>query len=208
MMQRVRAFWRHFTYNYEQGGLYQITGKILFRIRHWGYSEDRWLVYEKALGSEKLVLDAGMQWLELEADDLRRHEYFKMVQFPEMIEHRLAQGAVCHGLLLDGRLANLGWTQLGILELDSGAVLRDKDAGGIFDCYTMPEYRGRGLYPKSIVGMMEKLQDAGAKKAMIGVDPDNVASMRGIEKAGFGSRFLLTRRRIVGRTQLLHSSSR
>jgi hypothetical protein len=205
-MKPLRGLWRHFSYNYEQGGLRQILSKLLYRARCWAFREDRWWIYERTLTTEHLDLDQGMEWREFRAEDLRRLGYFKIQQFPEMIERRLKQGAICHGLLLDGRLANLGWTQLGELELDSGAVLRDPTMGAIFDCYTVPEYRGRGLYPKSLIGMMQKLREAGAKKAWIGVDPDNLASIRGIEKAGFGERFLFLRRRVVGLTRFKRDS--
>jgi RimJ/RimL family protein N-acetyltransferase len=55
----------------------------------------------------------------------------------------------------------------------------------IGNCYTYPQYRGRGSYPRMIRAACESLAAQGFQRAIITCAPDNAASIRGIEKAGF-----------------------
>jgi RimJ/RimL family protein N-acetyltransferase len=55
----------------------------------------------------------------------------------------------------------------------------------ICNCFTYAQYRGRGLYPRLIQGACHTLATQGFERAIITCDPENAASIRGIEKAGF-----------------------
>jgi len=60
-------------------------------------------------------------------------------------------------------------------------------------CLTLPEYRGRGLYPGALRAIQRYLKRRGYEKCFICVRDDNRSSIRGIEKSGF---------RLAGRTRL------
>jgi GNAT superfamily N-acetyltransferase len=53
----------------------------------------------------------------------------------------------------------------------------------LWDFVTLPEWRGRGIYPRIIQRMLN--QESAAERFWIGHDRPNVASARGILKAGF-----------------------
>ena len=55
----------------------------------------------------------------------------------------------------------------------------------ISNCYTLPAQRGQGLYPCLIQSACRQLAAQGYQRAIITCAPDNAASIRGIEKAGF-----------------------
>lgn len=55
----------------------------------------------------------------------------------------------------------------------------------IGNCFTLPAWRGRGLYPRLLVATCQHLAAQGHSRAIITCAPDNLASVRGIEKAGF-----------------------
>lgn len=55
-------------------------------------------------------------------------------------------------------------------------------------CYTAPEARGKGLYRKALQAELAHLSQRGYKRAVIETDPDNLASRKGIEAAGFQER--------------------
>ena len=55
----------------------------------------------------------------------------------------------------------------------------------IGNCFTLPAWRGRGLYPRLLVATCQHLSSQGHRRAIITCAPDNLASVRGIEKAGF-----------------------
>jgi len=71
-------------------------------------------------------------------------------------------------------------------ELDPNRTLRLR-AGEceIMFCLTLPEYRGRGLYPSALRAIQRYLGAQGYRRCFICVRDDNLSSIRGIEKSGF-----------------------
>lgn len=65
-------------------------------------------------------------------------------------------------------------------------VLGEADATPIIcNCATLPEYRGQGVYPLLLEAACRHLAASGFTRVIITCAPDNLSSMRGIEKAGF-----------------------
>jgi RimJ/RimL family protein N-acetyltransferase len=52
-------------------------------------------------------------------------------------------------------------------------------------CFTAPAARGRSLYRKALNAELCFLRDRGYKRAVIETEPENTASRKGIEAAGF-----------------------
>ena len=50
---------------------------------------------------------------------------------------------------------------------------------------TEPKFRGRGLYPATLIKIQRYLKDNGYRKVFICVNMENIASIKGIQKAGF-----------------------
>jgi ribosomal protein S18 acetylase RimI-like enzyme len=65
-------------------------------------------------------------------------------------------------------------------------------------CLTLPEARGKGLYPKVINAILGYLRDKGMTHVFMCVHKDNTSSIRGIEKAGFERVAALTLRKVLG----------
>lgn len=63
--------------------------------------------------------------------------------------------------------------------------LLGKVGPAIGNCVTSEAYRGQSIYPKMIARIAADTLAAGVKEVFIIVNSDNVASIRGIEKAGF-----------------------
>lgn len=57
--------------------------------------------------------------------------------------------------------------------------------GWIYDCATIPEARGRGLYTALLRAMRAEFPARGLEHGWIGTEPRNWASQRGIARAGF-----------------------
>lgn len=204
----IRALWRHVTYNYGEGGIGQVLLKIASRLGHWMWSDEVWLVY--CQDSDGSLLETRLPLTEslLDFDALREHRYFKAYDFPEAMQERLDSGARCHGCLLGGELVNVGWTSVGYLELVPGIRVLDKDSIAIYDCYTLPAFRAKGYYTESLIRMLRQIRDAGAVRALIAVDPDNVASIKAIERAGFRPLYRLTVSMRFGRQRRRESEFR
>jgi ribosomal protein S18 acetylase RimI-like enzyme len=59
------------------------------------------------------------------------------------------------------------------------------DEAYIWDCVTLPTYRGRGLYSALLAYMLAELREAGVRRTWIGASLDNQASIKGFMNAGF-----------------------
>lgn len=103
---------------------------------------------------------------------------------------RLKRGDHLYTLMLDGRLAYYGW----LADRESrreeplfGQVfLPPSDASIIFDCYTHPAARGRGLYYQALCQMLHDARELShAEQVCIGTLAENQASRRVIEKIAF-----------------------
>jgi L-amino acid N-acyltransferase YncA len=83
----------------------------------------------------------------------------------------------------DGRVLSYGFV---LFQSFYKNVLREPvEVPMIGNCFTEPEARGRGLYPALLRAMCDELARRGHRRAIISCAPDNVASRRGIERAGF-----------------------
>jgi GNAT superfamily N-acetyltransferase len=203
MNKRLRALWRHVEYNFHEGGLRQVLSKIAYRIRRWFSAKDEWLIYEIHLPAYSRSSKLDLAHAVFDFEDLQRLGYFKTTLFPEALRQRIAAGILCHGFLVEGKLANVGWISRGFLELEGGGFSLTEDAAaGIYDCYTDPSFRGQGIYPNALILMLRQLKEQGLTTALIAVDPGNLPSIKGIERAGFQPRYRLTRTRRFGRTSL------
>lgn len=87
---------------------------------------------------------------------------------------------------LDGRVVHRSWLVRGptVMRLWSrfGAWPIPDGAAYLHYCETAPEARGHGIYPAVL---SHAARDSGAREVYISTEEGNVASRRGIEKAGF-----------------------
>jgi CelD/BcsL family acetyltransferase involved in cellulose biosynthesis len=118
---------------------------------------------------------------------------------------RLEGGEHCYTIVQDGVLAHSAWLQLGaeaITLSEIGAAHRlPPNSGVLYDAYTEPAARGRGLHGLSL---RQRVRDAfamGADRVFIASQESNRASLSGIEASGFRLDRRLIRVRILGLTR-------
>jgi hypothetical protein len=88
-------------------------------------------------------------------------------------------------LRLGGELAAYGWSAAGPAHIGGLDLAFSVPPGEryLWDFFTFPPYRGRGLYPLLLQEILRR--ESEAEWFWIGHDADNLASRRGILKAGF-----------------------
>jgi hypothetical protein len=103
------------------------------------------------------------------------------------IARRLETGRQCYLALVDGKIAAYGWVSL--VEEDIGELnLRIKLLGGeayIWDCVTLPAFREKLLYSALLIYILGELREQNICRAWIGADLENLASQKGMARAGF-----------------------
>ena len=100
---------------------------------------------------------------------------------------RFVRGCYCYLGKINDEIAAYGWVtfdQEHIGELDLTVCLRTGEAY-IWDCSTLPAFRGLRLYPALLAYILNELRARGLSQVWIGADEDNVASQKGMALAGF-----------------------
>ncbi len=106
---------------------------------------------------------------------------------PEEVFKRLDAGKRCYIGNVNGVLATYGWVTFDkelIGELRLHIQLSPGEAY-IWDCATLPEYRGLRLYPSLLWYIIGELRSQGLKRVWIGADADNLPSQVGMRLCGF-----------------------
>ncbi len=199
LLKWMKSLWRHIAYNLREGGLRQVALKVVSKTIHYVWSQDVWLIYYSEGQSSAGPTTVSLKHRRLSLDELQHFEYYKAVSFPEMVKKRLDKGATCHGFFLDNDLAHIAWTTRAYLELEAGLDIPDPRCVGIFDCFTPPAHRGKGIYPTVLTRLLSDDSPERAESYLIAVDPGNLPSIKGIERAGFTPLYELKRTRRLGR---------
>lgn len=100
---------------------------------------------------------------------------------------RLRSGRQCYAAYVDGQLAAYGWVSLeteeiGELNLRVGLLAGE---AYVWDCATLPAYREKHLYSALLAYILGELRSQELCRVWIGADLDNVASQKGMARAGF-----------------------
>lgn len=201
----MKSLWRHLELNFREGGIRRVFYKLFWRAGQWLRSDHTYLVYRLDLPGYEPTPRLGLERRELTFEDMTKLGYFKALSFPEVIQARIASGGVCHGFLLRGELVNIAWTTDRRILLETDWPLAAPDAIGIFDCFTMPEHRGKGIYADTLITLLQLARQRGIKAALIAVDADNAVSIRGIERVGFQPFRRIRRIRRMGHYSLRES---
>jgi len=99
----------------------------------------------------------------------------------------LDAGDACLLQFVGDRLAGRAWlSSREEVELFPGLFLRvPADAGYVFRTWTEPEMRGHGLQPRRTLTLLEEGRRRGRHRLVCFVESTNLASLKGIAKAGY-----------------------
>lgn len=105
---------------------------------------------------------------------------------PSPVFQRFSLGKQCYIARVDGNIAAYGWITFDKEHIgELGLTMRlNQDEAYIWDCATLPAYRGQRLYPALLAHMLAELQCAGLARIWIGTDADNLPSQSGVARVG------------------------
>ncbi len=104
-----------------------------------------------------------------------------------LFQARLERGEQFWVTQLDDKIAAYCWATDAPVEIgEVRRVIRPRSGEiYLYDAFTFPEYRGQNLYPALLHRILVQSCQQGLPRALIFVLDDNVASIRGVQKAGF-----------------------
>jgi ribosomal protein S18 acetylase RimI-like enzyme len=116
------------------------------------------------------------------------------------VRQRFDAGRRCFVALVDGAIASYGWASHGVESIGEleRSFRMSPDEVYIWDCATLPPYRGQHLYCALLDLIVTTLCRAGTHRIWIGASLDNTPSIRGFATAGFQPVLTLTYLRLLG----------
>jgi len=115
--------------------------------------------------------------------------------------HRLRDGDKLYVGKLDNRSVQYAWVSfqksIRIPGIDDDMGVAD-DTGFIYDCHIAENHRGQGLYTAALNQLTEQLKNTTAEQLLVCCNKADIASLKGIEGAGFDACVIYTRVRLFG----------
>jgi RimJ/RimL family protein N-acetyltransferase len=131
------------------------------------------------------------RWDDLERfERTSRHFQLEPGAFRASVSDRRTQGHHLYTFVDGGRLLHYGWLMprqvVGDDERVRMKIYPEPDSAALYDFYTHPDARGRGLYTQALQQMVhDAIEREGASQVYIYVNDDNRPSRRVVEKVGF-----------------------
>jgi RimJ/RimL family protein N-acetyltransferase len=177
--ERIRSYWR-------ERGTVATCRFLMSRV----YRSRRYLVFEAAVDKDRVCpewsADERLEVLSREnLDAALTPEITSFLGGTEADEHLrgVRTGDLLFLVMRGGTCQHCGYI---LFETRQTRILGEpKRVPLIASCKTAPESRGRGLYRRALQAELCHLQKLGFDRAVIETDPENVASRKGIEAAGF-----------------------
>lgn len=143
---------------------------------------------------------AGVTFGEVSPEDAAALARAKGAADPQTVRELLATGRRCFAASVASAIVAYGWVSLGserIGELERTMRMQPGEAY-IWDCATLPAWRGRGLYTALLRHIVATLRGEGWRRLWIGASLDNAPSIRGFRAAGFRPAVRLVYLRLLG----------
>jgi RimJ/RimL family protein N-acetyltransferase len=135
---------------------------------------------------------------------------FRPDQEPTTICRRLEQGHRCFAAWHEGQIVHTGWAATAEAWVEYLGCAFPLEPGDVyqFDSYTAPEFRGLDLATARVAWMARFFRDAGSRRLLAVVWPENTSAFRPLEKAGYRRCGWLRVLRLRRRWRAIHSYSR
>jgi RimJ/RimL family protein N-acetyltransferase len=176
------------------------TAKAIFRqspAAFWKHLAGRWryfLVFSARIdGIELPPGNTGMECRKLNDAELAAATQLDGLTKEQIAEFQDAGFNGAYGVCCNGKLAHISWIVTRQDEREDTPVGLGDDEIEITYCVTLPEFRGRGLYPFAIRSLCSIAHGRGFKRVFMKTEESNLASQKGIQTAGLKpSGYILT----------------
>ena len=159
---------------------FRVLGRTVYR---------RVIVLERRLGEPMPEVTADIPTVVsiLTDADVDQYAAFRPDTEPAEVRRRLRAGHRCFVVRYEGRIVHAGWaatTKAWVQYLDCEFPLEPGDVYQ-FDSYTAAAFRGLGLAATRVTWMARFFREAGARRLLAVVWPENTRAFRPLEKVGY-----------------------
>src|SRR5262245_38732811 len=142
----------------------------------------------------------AVEYHRLDAASWAVQRYTSHIPDRSLFPARFARGEQFWTAQRDGKILSYCWATQEPVEIGEIRCIMSPrgDEVYLYDAFTFAEYRGQNLYPAVLQRMLDYSHQQGLRRALIFVLSDNMASIRGVQKAGFREFQRVTYRNILG----------
>ena len=172
-------------------------------MREWVRSDDELIVLVRPAAAEAPAFRHGLQLTVRRATIGDAEAYARAIGTDSATTFRRRLGATTHCFLvhLEDRLVHASWvtTSAAWTREIRGYIVPPQGDAYVYESFTSPGVRGRGVYPFALAGVCEWAAQTGVATVWVAVERDNAASFKAIRKAGFEPSFSIRYARRLGR---------
>jgi ribosomal protein S18 acetylase RimI-like enzyme len=181
-------------------GVSEVVELAKTRAREALWSAQRLLVLVRATGGH---VPSSAELVLREATDADAQSYARDIgtDSPATFRARVDEGTRCWLVQSGARIVHATWmTSDGAWTRELAACVRPPAGEAyVYESFTHPSARGRGIYPFALTGIAARLGERGVRRLWVAVEVDNLASLRAVSKAGFEAAFEISYSRRLGR---------
>ncbi len=163
------------------------------------------LVRAAAAAAPEFRHDPGLTFRAAGADDAELYARTIGTDSAATFRRRLSRTTQCFFVFGGEELLHASWVTTGAAwtrEIAAYVVPPGGDAY-VYESFTRPEARGRGVYPFALRAICEWAVEAGADRVWVAVESGNAPSLKAIRKAGFEPAYEMRYGRRLGRLTLV-----
>lgn len=151
------------------------------------FKKNNVIFFERTTGDNKIDISGTNRIFRiLDFSDFSGSPFFKP-EFRSEYNNRFSNGSRCAALIDDNEIVNISWiafNSLFINEIHKKYIIPEGNIV-IYDVFTPPQYRGKGIYPVMLEMINRWAFTNGYKNSIIYSESENISSIRGITKAGY-----------------------
>jgi len=159
---------------------FKLVGEFFYR---------RLILFERSTSEpvRKMPLGQFLSFSILDEDGLEEYRAFRPDTSIAEIKQRLAEGQLCFVLRAKRRIVHTTWamTDRAYIDYLSYDFRLRQDVAYVYDSFSLPDYRGRGIPLIRLAHMLPHLSAIGYRRVISANLPENKAGMRPPLKAGY-----------------------
>lgn len=169
-------------------------------VGRWFYSKGKLIVYSIDPATAVAAALSGASFRTADGGDAARYARAVGTDSATTFVRRLGPTGRCFIVDMDDRIVHASWFTTStswVGEMGAYLVFPPRH-GYVYESFTHPRARGRGLYPFALAHICRSVAAEGCPRVWIAIEDHNASSRRAVEKAGFEAVYSIVFERRLG----------